>query len=312
MVTINGFDVSELSDSYIVDWLNKTNAGNKLRQKTAVIWLAIFRILDEVGPPMTVRQMYYALVSKGVYPKTEKGYDSVCYHLLQMRRRGIIPYNFLADNTRWMRKPATYDSVQEFLEIGQQAYRRSLWQNQNAYVEIWCEKDALAGVLYEITRIWDVPLMVTRGFPSETFVYNAAETLKSQTKPVFLYYFGDHDPSGKEIPDNTRQKLLDFGADFEFKQMAITPEQIQDYRLPTRPTKKTDSRAKNWIGGSVELDALPVTVLRQLVRDSIEQHIDLVALQENERIERLERDTLVEFSKNFRLAQNSIRKEVKK
>lgn len=301
-ISIGKTPVHKFTNAELVDWMNEVNSGNKLRKKTAAVWVSIIRAFDEAEPPMTLRQLFYALVSKAAIPKTENTYNQVGYHLLQIRRRGLIPYDFVSDNTRWMRKPKTYESLERFLEISQDAYRRALWANQDAYVEIWCEKDALAGVIYDVTEKRDVPLMVTRGFPSETFVYNAAETLKEQSKPVYLYYFGDYDPSGVAITQNTRDKLRGFGADFYFEQIAVTDEQIALWNLPTRPTKRTDSRAKNWVGGSIELDAIPVKKLRQLVEDSITQHIDETALVESQRVERLERDTFSEFVKNFSLA----------
>src|SRR5262245_61221063 len=99
-------------------------------------------------------------------PKTEAGYDLVCRDLLQMREAGEVPFSWIADNTRWMRKPDSYGSAQAALREVARGYRRSLWQDQGAYVEVWCEKDAIAGVLYEETGAWDVPLMVARGFSS--------------------------------------------------------------------------------------------------------------------------------------------------
>ena len=128
--------------------------------------------------PATVRQVFYQLVSMGVIPKTENEYrNTVCRLLAKMRREGIIPFGWISDNTRWMRKPRTYNGLSEVLEITARAYRRSLWTRMPAYVEIWLEKDALAGVLYEVTEKWDVPLMVTRGYPSLSFLYEAAEYL---------------------------------------------------------------------------------------------------------------------------------------
>lgn len=305
-ITLNNKDFELYQDTEVVAWLNDHNEGYTLRDKTAALWLAILRIFDEAGPPMTVRQVFYALVSMGAIPKIEKAYSKVCYHLLQMRRRGMLPYRFIADNTRWMRKPDTYTSLEAFLKYGQEAYRRALWANQNAYVEVWCEKDALAGVIYGITEKWDVPLMITRGFPSETFVYEAAEFLKEQRKPKYLYFFGDHDPSGACIVESTETKLRDFGADFHFEQTAVLPWQIEKWNLPTRPTKRTDTRAKNWHGGSVELDAIPVSKLRELVETVITWHIDPSALSAMEKVEELEREAFDQVMQNFRLARNCV------
>lgn len=115
--------------------------------------------------PMTVRQVFYRLVSMGAIDKTEAEYKgTVCRLLAEMRRGGDIPWRWIADNTRWQRKPKTYRGLDHLLRETANLYRRALWERQDAYIEIWLEKDALAGVLIDVTTEWDVPLMVTRGF----------------------------------------------------------------------------------------------------------------------------------------------------
>jgi hypothetical protein len=294
--------VDDYTSQELIDWFNNCIPGNKLRKDTARIWVAVMHAFDEAGPPMTVRQMYYALVSAAAIPKTEGAYNRVVYHLLRMRREGIVPYTFIADNTRWIRKPDTWASLEDYLKAGKRTYRRALWDNQDDYVEVWCEKDALAGVLYEITSKWDVPLMVTRGYPSETFVYNAAEKLRQVKADIHLHYFGDHDPSGRDIPENTERKLRKFGANFYFHQEAVLPWQIKEWNLPTRPTKRGDSRAKGWEGGSVELDAIPVATLRELVEDAITWHINEDLLKETREAEEQDREALDEVIENAGLA----------
>lgn len=307
-IVIGDRDVDQFGDAEIVAWLNDVvseSGGSKLREKTAALWLATMRAFDEAGAPMTVRQVYYALVSSGAIPKTENAYNRVCYHMLQMRRRNVIPYDFIADNTRWMRKPKSYTGLEAYLEYGKQAYRRAIWANQDAYVEVWCEKDALAGVLHTITERWDVPLMVTRGYPSESFVFEAAQVMMRQSemgKKIYLYYFGDHDPSGKDIPESTREKLRGFGARFYFQQVAVLPWQIEQWGLPTRPTKRTDTRAKGWVGGSVELDAIPARTLKQLTEQVITRHINDDELEATRKAEKEERKAFDWFMENFRLA----------
>lgn len=254
--------------------------------------------------PMTVRQLFYRLVSEGVIEKTETEYKATVIRLLtQMRRAGAIPYGWIADNTRWMRKPRTHSSLEAALQITAETYRRALWGNQDAYVEVWLEKDALAGVLYEITAEWDVPLMVTRGYPSLTFLHSAAEAIAEQERAAFLYYFGDHDPSGVHIPERVETDLRHMApeADLSFERVAVTPEQIAKWNLTTRPTKKTDTRARKFKGESVEVDAIPPDRLRALARHCITRHLDRRQLEETERIEDLERQTLESILKGYRL-----------
>lgn len=212
---------------------------------------ASYKLL-EAEQPMTVRQLYYRLVSAGIIQKTEQEYDAVCRLLALMRRSGELPFSWLADATRWQRKPSTHSSLASMLERSSQFYRRSVWDNQDVYVEIWLKKDALAGVLWDVTREWDVPLMVTRGYPSLSYLYSAAEAMQEEKKPCYLYYFGDRDPSGVDIPRKVESNLREFAPDVElhFERVAVTEEQIITFGLHTRPTKKTDTRSKNFTGES--------------------------------------------------------------
>jgi hypothetical protein len=243
--------------------------------------------------PMTVRQVFYRMVSRGTIGKTENEYkNTVCRLLVKMRRAGEIPFDWISDNTRWMRKPRTFSSLEDALRLTRQTDRRSLWDNQDVYVEVWTEKDALAVVLLDVTREWDVPLMVSRGFSSITYLHSAAVNIAAQAKLTFIYYFGDHDPSGVVVDRKIEQGLREFApdADIEFERVAVRPEQIIEWRLPTRPTKKTDSRSTSFEGESVEVDAIEPARLRQIVRACIEQHVDRQALSVLEAAERSERE----------------------
>jgi hypothetical protein len=88
-----------------------------------------------------------------------------------------------------------------------------------------------------------------------------------------------------------------FYEDFEFEVTAVTPEQIVQMELPTRPTKKTDPRARRVKGESVELDAFHPDKLRELVELCNEAHIDEEVLKQTHKAEQSERDTLAEFRK---------------
>ena len=267
----------------------------RTRGQMETIREAIYRV-TQAQHPMTVRQVFYQLVSIGAIEKAEAEYKQTVVRLLTlMRRSRELPFGWIADNTRWMRKPRTYSSVEELLQRTAQTYRRALWDNQPAYVEVWLEKDALAGVVYEETDPWDVPLMVTRGYPSLSYLFEAAETIAECGKPAYLYYLGDWDPSGVDITRSVERGVREFApnAEIELERIAVTPRQVEELGLPTRPTKKTDTRSKNFSGESVEVDAIPPALLRALVRECIEKHVDRRTLARTRRIEAAERETLV-------------------
>jgi hypothetical protein len=247
------------------------------------------------APPMTVRQVFYQATVAGVVDKTEAGYGKVQTDLVAMRRAGTLPYGWLADNTRWQRKPETYASVQQALEETAKFYRKSLWAAADTYVEIWLEKDALAGVIYPITSEYDVPLMVARGYASLSFLHAAAEHINSLIVPTFIYHLGDFDPSGVNAGEKIEQTLRELAprADISFQRVAVTPDQIGEWSLPSRPTKATDTRAR-WFGDiSVELDAIPPDWLRDLVRSCIETHLPADRLRLLQVAEQSERDLLL-------------------
>jgi hypothetical protein len=255
---------------------------------------AIHEALSEYHP-MTVRQLFYQLVSRGVIAKTEDQYSNTVIRLLSdMRRSGEVPYGYISDNTRWMRKPTTYSTLESMLRRSMQTYRRAIWDDQDAYVEIWLEKDALAGVLMEATQPWDVPLMVTRGYPSLTYIYEAAEQIICKDKPTYLYYFGDYDPTGIDIPRHVEETLKEMApdADIYFERVAVNPDQILLYNLPTRPTKKGDSRGRDFEGESVEVDAIPPETLVEIAEQCIYQHVDDEIYEKTLQIEAMEKDTL--------------------
>jgi len=247
---------------------------------------------------MTVRQVFYQAVVRNLIEKSEAGYSRVQRALVQMRRDGALPYSWIADYSRLRRQPDTFDSIAEALEITAECYRRALWSQAGAYVEVWCEKNALLGVLYPVTAQFDVPLMISGGFSSDTFIYGTAEEMKAAGRPCWVYEFGDRDPSGVSISQTLEKKLRQFAPEVElhFERIAVTLEQIEEFNLPTRPTKRTDSRAKGWEGESVELDAIAPDTLRGLVRECIERHIDPVHLENLQLTEDVERETIREIA----------------
>jgi hypothetical protein len=241
--------------------------------------------------PMTVRQAFYQATIHELVEKSEAGYNKVQTDLVLLRRAGVLPYHWLADNTRWQRKPRTFNSPQKALEETARFYRKALWEDADCYVEVWLEKDALAGVVWPVTSEYDVPLMVARGYASLSFLHTAAEYIDELNVPTFIYHLGDFDPSGVNAGEKIEETLREMApaAEIHFERVAVTPEQIARWDLPTRPTKTTDSRAKGFGAVSVELDAIEPRQLRDLVRSAIERHLppnQLAILREAEASER--------------------------
>ena len=246
--------------------------------------------------PVTVRQLYYQAEVHGApgIDKTESGYDKIQRQVLDLRRAGRLPYTDIADLTRWMRKPRTYDGVKAALEATAQLYRKALWSDADTCVEIWCEKDALAGVIYPVTAEYDVALMVARGYSSETFAFEAVAAREGDPRKYDVWYLGDFDRSGCEAAQSLQEKLERFaaekGVEVAFRVLAIEAEDVREFDandntalvnlngrarwLPTREPKRKSPADKAWLHPyAIELDAIPPDDLRRMVREVIENYL---------------------------------------
>src|SRR5262249_18222755 len=162
-------------------------------------------------PPMTVRQVFYQLVTRGVIEKTEEQYQGTVIRLLtDMRLNGRIQFPWIVDESRRRRENQTYDSIADAARDTARFYRRNPLQACPDYVEIWSEKEALAGVIESAAEDYDVPIIVSKGMPSITQLYGSAKHIARAAragKPTYIYQFGDHDPSGVLIPKTIERRL---------------------------------------------------------------------------------------------------------
>ena len=260
----------------------KAKAATRTRrspEEMAALRAALVELVYEHAP-VSVRQAFYLAVSKGLVEKTEGEYKRTVVRLLaDAREDGMLPWDTIVDHTRTVHRPYTYDGLVDAVEDTRRTYRRALWRNQPNRVELWCEKRTLLGVLDPVSDEWDLPLYPCNGYPSRTFLHVASRFIAraaAHGKPTHLLYLGDHDPSGKDIDDNVLKGLRRYapGADISLERLAVTEAQIEALGLPTRPTKTTDSRSKNFKGPSTEVEAVPPGRLRALVERAVEARVD--------------------------------------
>lgn len=254
--------------------------------------------------PLTLRQLYYLLVSAGSIAKTQSGYRRVMRQLRTLRHSGRIAWGVVIDTSRAYYGTDSHRGLAELLAEQARVYRRSLWEDVSERVEVWCESESIAGPISRVTREWDARCYPVSGYTSDGFVYEAAEEMAATDRPTVVYYYGDYDPSGEGISRDLERKLRDglrvFGGDpdsLHFVRAAVTEEQVRLLDLPTRPAKASDPRTARWTGaGTVEIEAIPPAILRQHVEDCIRQHLDEEAVERLRVIEAEERATLARLA----------------
>jgi len=254
----------------------------------------------EAERPMTLRALYYRLASAGHLPATDAGYNQLKRLTKTLREAGVIPITgWIVDRVRSTLKPSSWSGLADFGDTVRQAYRKDLWAQQTDHVEIFVEKDAIAGTIQPITREYDIALNVIRGDVSISFAGEIADLWKRIEKPIYAYYLGDFDPSGFGIEDELREKLIRYSGKYPFwRRIGVCECDFDDFDLFPLPVKQS-SRSAAFVARygtrCAEVDALPPSELRARVLAAIEMHIDQDRWEKLKRVEELEQDVLLDL-----------------
>lgn len=239
------------------------------------------------GFRLSLRQVYYQLVSRALIPNTVQSYKNLGDVINDGRLAGLIDWDAIEDRTRNLRSNPHWTTPRSIVRACADQFAVSLWENQDKYVEVWVEKDALIGVLEGICTELDVPYFACRGYTSQSEMWGAAQRLIRQEeagKETVIVHLGDHDPSGIDMSRDVQDRLELFGSSAEIHRIALNFDQVEEYNPPPNPAKTTDARyaAYEALHGdeSWELDALEPSVIVDLIREEVESHIDRDLWQE--------------------------------
>lgn len=172
---------------------------------------------QEVGLRLTLRQLYYQLVSRDLLANLPKNYKKLGEAVSDGRLAGLIDWDAIEDRVRRPDIPSEWDNIGDLIDGALDVFRLPRWKGQGTYCEVWVEKDALAGVLHPVTEELHVTLMVNRGYSSQSAMYESAMRFVQRVRrmekylnkdgadlhrvePV-IFYLGDHDPSGEDMEE---------------------------------------------------------------------------------------------------------------
>lgn len=234
------------------------------------------------GFSLTLRQLYYQFVQRGIIPNNIKSYKRLGSVINDARLAGQIDWTIIEDRTRNVRSVPTWATPSDILESVAAQYKEDLWARQPVHAEVWIEKDALIGVVEPTCRRWRAPFFACRGYTSQSEQYRAGkrfeEAQRDGKRPIVLH-LGDHDPSGMDMTRDNAERLSMFARHgVEVRRLALNFDQVESYALPPNPAKEADSRAAGYIErfgmSSWELDALEPAVIAKLVDDEIASLVD--------------------------------------
>lgn len=235
------------------------------------------------GYDLTLRQLYYQFVARALIPNNQRSYKRLGDIVNRARLAGFLDWSFIVDRTRNLQSVSHWADPTEIIEACADSFRLDKWEDQPARVEVWVEKEALAGVVQKVADQWDCPWFSCRGYVSQSELWGASRRMeryfRAGAEEVIVLHLGDHDPSGIDMTRDIQDRLELFGVGaVEVKRIALNMDQIEQYGPPPNPTKLTDSRSDGYIHRfgmeSWELDALDPATLDKLISDNIQPWID--------------------------------------
>lgn len=285
---------------------------------------SVCAILDSYaaqGYDLSLRQLYYQLVSRNIVPNTERSYKNVGVLVSDARLAGIIDWDMIRDRGRECLSNPHWENPTEFITSVAPQYRFDLWADQDTYVEVMVEKQALEGVLVPVCRSLDVPFTANKGYCSSSAMYEASKRFVRKIesgKSCYIIYLGDHDPSGIDMSRDVEERMdlfvktaLDMcdaigpnePSAVTMLRAALNMDQIKKLRPPENPAKITDSRSAGYISrfgrSSWELDAIEPKALVRLVTSGITALMDRSKFDANVRRRDEQRKALVGFAEKY-------------
>lgn len=244
---------------------------------------SIIEEYSEAGYRLTLRQLYYQLVSRDVIPNKVAEYDKLSTLLTKGRMGGVVDWDAIEDRIRQPELPYWVDGIEDAIRDTHRHYRINRQEGQSNYIELWVEKDALSSVLSRKSHHYHINLMVNRGYSSTTAMYDSYNRFKravDRGQNIHILYCGDFDPSGRDMLRDIDERLVEFGADtIKVHSIALTMKQIKQFDPPPNPAKITDPRAKGYIAEhgdkSWEVDALNPETLHEIIDTNISSLINL-------------------------------------
>lgn len=249
----------------------------------------------EQGYDLTLRQLYYQFVARGLIENSQKSYNNLGTVVSDARLAGRLPWNRITDRTRNKQGGGGWTSPESIIQAAYQSYHIDLWAQQPHYVEVWVEKEALANVVERACTELNTPWFCCRGYVSQSEMYAAAQRFSgkiSSGKRGFIIHLGDHDPSGIDMSRDIEERMNMFitgcaswREDFdssdpdllEVRRIALNMAQVQAYNPPPNPAKTTDARFASYAYAfgkeSWELDALEPRTLEELIDAEVRQLI---------------------------------------
>ena len=261
------------------------------------------------GYDLTLRQLYYQFVARGIIRNTQKEYDKLGVIISKARLAGLIDWEAIIDRTRTVNGNNHFKNPGDILSAAARQYKLDTRATQKIYIEVWIEKEALLGVIEPICRQLDITYLACKGYYSQSAMWRAAQRIQAVqecAQEIVILHLGDHDPSGLDMTRDIEERLTLFGVGVEVRRIALNMQQVEQYNPPPNFAKLSDTRASKYVdiygNESWELDALDPKVITGLIKTAVDEYTDQNKRQELTELQELQKQRLTYIADHWQEA----------
>lgn len=281
----------------------KPKKGRGKSKSTIALVDAAARILEEIQPASIRAVCYRLFVAGNIRSMSKNNTNAVSRALVAAREQGLIPWEWIVDETRDAERIRTWDNPDQIINAAVRTYRRDYWNDQPEWIEVWSEKGTIRGTLAPVLDEYGVTFRVMHGYTSATAINNIAQETVASPKKLTVLYLGDWDPSGLHMSEiDLPERLKRYGGKATIKRLALDLGDVGvNSPLPSFDAEdKVNDPRHQWFVKSFgrrcwELDALPPPELRARVKAAINGLIDQPSWNRAIEVETAERESMLSF-----------------
>lgn len=223
-------------------------------------------LFNRYGIIPTLKTIFYSLVILNIIPNSYTYYKYLSKYTNHARVRGELPiscfpeqdlpkitnsYNEFVDAKQYIQKIINYleetslnPSIQDYPFNNKSDH---LYNN----IEIWVENNGISFTLQNLLNDSGIKIISNKRTNNIGFINKNIKRLKyslKEDKKTTILYFGNFDLFNTDIDKTINNTLINFNLNIDFKQIAITENQMRNFQLPENPNpeiiRKLDSNLR--------------------------------------------------------------------
>lgn len=240
----------------------------KPTKESAILLQESQRMLDEYSGSITLRQLFYLLASAGHISFDETSYRKVKNLMINARKSGrVLPTTFASDVK--ITDQEIYGDPHKYIEYCTKNYRIPRTFRQPNHIEIWVEREPLKVFMDSLVEEYDIPVYVTGGYSSFSFVFEASRRIQEAASRVGsprILYFSDFSPASTNMFESQLSELSNHLAltrdeiNAIMLRTCVEPEHIIKFGLPIIETLSSNSKTglfEDMYSDTLEILGLP-------------------------------------------------------